>query len=226
MSFFEPPRPRSSKPPEPLQPPWIGPAENVLGAGVGLALVLARTGDVGVGLSGVVAESNGVAFELDFRRRFGAFPGTDWGKPFPPAYPGESRDERDFRFGVQFSDGRKATDLREFPSSEPVDLSDPASHCPRLTPRGGGGGGRYAAGLLALAAATPRASRVRLRVAGRGHPADARRGGRSADHHRRGPGDGSVDAPGSRSGGGCRVERLLRGTEIRVQGGGDCYSST
>jgi hypothetical protein len=145
MSFFEPPRPLSPQPPEPPQPPWIGPAENVLGAGVGLALVLARTDDVGVGLSGIVAEPNGVAFELDFRRRFGAFPDTEWGKPFPPAYPGESRDERDFRFGVQFSDGRKATDLRESPSPDPLDLSDPATRSPRLTPRGGGGGGRHAA---------------------------------------------------------------------------------
>jgi hypothetical protein len=144
MPFFEPLPPLTPQPPEPPQPPWIGPAENVLGVAVDLSLVLARTEDVGVGLSSVVAEPNGVSFVLDFRRRFGAFPGTEWGKPFPPAYPGESRDEEDFRFGVQFSDGRKATSLGEFRSPETVDLSTAASASPRLIPRGGGGGGRHA----------------------------------------------------------------------------------
>ncbi len=133
MPFFEPLPPLAPQPPEPPQPPWIGPAENVLGAAVDLSLVIARTEDVGVGLSSVVAEPNGVSFVLDFRRRFGAFPGTEWGKPFPPAYPGESRDEKDFRFGVQFSDGRKATSLGEPRSPEPADLSTAASASPRLT---------------------------------------------------------------------------------------------
>lgn len=144
MPFFETPPPLPPQPPEPPQPLWIGPAENVLGAGVDLSLVLARTEDVGVGLHSVVAEPNGVSFTLDFRRRFGAFPGTEWGRPFPPAYPGESRDEEDFRFGVQFSDGRKATSLDQAWGLEPVDPSHPASVTPRLVPRGGGGGSRHA----------------------------------------------------------------------------------
>lgn len=144
MSFFEPLPPRSPQPPASPQPSWIGPAENVLGVGVAIALVLARTDDVGVGLSGLVAEPNGVSFLLDFRRRFGAFPGAEWGKPFPPGHPGESRDEQEFRFGVQFSDGRKATGPREVQGTEPEDFGRPGSASPRLIPRGGSGGSQHA----------------------------------------------------------------------------------
>lgn len=144
MSFFEsPPPPRPPDDVQGPQPAWIGPAENVLGASADLELVLARTEDVAVGVNGFVAEPNGVAFLLDFRRRFGAFPGSEWGRPFPPMHPSETRGEADFRFGVQFSDGRKATTLQETLALGRVDLSGP-SPPPRLIPRGGSGGGQHA----------------------------------------------------------------------------------
>lgn len=143
MPFFEPPPP--PPPPHEIeqpQPPWIGPAENVLAAGVGLELVLARTEDVGIGLSGVMAEPNGVSFLIDFRRRFGAFPGTAWGRPWPPSGSMEGvADDDDFRFGVQLPDGRKATTLDGW--RDPGLRGAGSSTRPLLVPRGGGGGGQH-----------------------------------------------------------------------------------
>jgi hypothetical protein len=139
VSFFEPPPP---PPPEPQipQPAWIGPAENVLGAGVGLGFVLARNEDVGIGVTGFIAEPNGVSFLVDFRRRFGAFPGTDWGRPFPPEHPWPGRDETGFRFGVELSDGRRLTTLDAVHDPGPGPRRPMP---PRLIPRGGGGGGQH-----------------------------------------------------------------------------------
>lgn len=137
VSFFDPLLPPPRPMPDPPQPPWIGPAENVLGAGVGLEVVLARTEDVGIGVSGFVAEPNGVSFLLDFRRRFGAFPGTEWGRPWPPEHP-HAIGQDDFRFGVALPDGRKVTTLHLWQDPDPSEAMPP-----RLIPRGGSGGGHY-----------------------------------------------------------------------------------
>jgi len=53
MSFFGPP----PEPPEHAyrQPPWLGPPDNVLGVGVPLDLLLARTDDVAVAITGATA---------------------------------------------------------------------------------------------------------------------------------------------------------------------------
>lgn len=142
MSFFEPPSPQAPRQPDQPQPAWIGPAENVLAASVGIEVVLARTGDVGIGVSGFVAEPNGVSFLLDFRRRFGAFPDIEWWQPWLPDPPTGPRDASEFRFGVQLADGRKVTTLHAFGDPEAADPTC-ASPPPRLVPRGGSGGAQH-----------------------------------------------------------------------------------
>lgn len=134
MSFFEPPPP----PPEPpedayRQPPWAGPPDNVVGAGVPLRLVLARTADLAVAIVGATAFPTGVLFDLAIRLREPR-EHPDFFHPFLLRGRGGSSEEL-FRFGVQFADGTKAIlDNRAFHKEAP-----PA---PVLSARGGGGGGR------------------------------------------------------------------------------------
>jgi hypothetical protein len=120
---------------------WLGPPDNVLGVSVPVEpLLLARTDAVAVSLGGFLAYPTGMEFTLAARRRL-LEEEDDWfgqqlhlrhrrGREVPPAF---------LRFGVEFSDGRKATnvggwhvrfDPREEPPDEPV-----------LIDRGGGGGG-------------------------------------------------------------------------------------
>lgn len=136
MSFFEPPPPA----PEPReekrrQPAWAGPPDNVLGAPVPLRVVLAKTEDAAVAISGARAYPRGAVFELVIRlRRWHDQP--DFFHPFLRPARGGLPDDL-FRFGVQLADGSKATTLQSplpFPDEQP----DP----PVLIPRGGGGGGR------------------------------------------------------------------------------------
>jgi hypothetical protein len=119
MSFFEPPPP----PPEPPVPPriverpWWQAPRNELGVSTALRVTLARTEDVAVALLDAVAYSTGLSFTLvvvqraasepfpgePFEHLFGHFrPGRRYGEELPPEL---------LRFGVQFSDGRKATTL-------------------------------------------------------------------------------------------------------------------
>jgi hypothetical protein len=134
--FFEAPPP-PPEPPEDLyrQPVWAGPPDNVIGAAAPLRVVLARTDEVAVAITGATAYPTGATLALAVRLR------TPREHPdFFHAFLHRARgaDPADlFKFGVQFSDGRKATTLHEhaaFAESEPAQ--------PVLSPRGGGGGGR------------------------------------------------------------------------------------
>jgi hypothetical protein len=137
MSFFELP-----PPPEPeeqqRQPAWLGPPENEAGVVVPLNVSLARADEVAVFLLSATAFSTGIelagtvrtreqlealheAFVLHRRRR-----------------SAELEPEL-FRFGVEFADGRKATNLGH-PFQRAQQDEDPSQ--PVLIPRGGGGGGR------------------------------------------------------------------------------------
>jgi hypothetical protein len=137
MSFFEPPPP----PPEPeqhRQPEWMGPPENVLPSSFPLALTLARTDDIGIAAQGGLAYPNGFAFRVSLLRRTPV--DSHLGDPFHQwhrARRGELADEA-LRFGVQFSDGAKATLFdghRWFGAERP-----PTG--PVLMQRGGSGGTR------------------------------------------------------------------------------------
>ena len=128
--FFEPP-----PPPEPVehrQPEWIGPPENVLPGVFPLSLVLARTDEVALAVSGGLAYPNGFGFTLTILlREQNERAMRHW------HMHGELTDDV-LRFGVRFADGSKATifDMRRNFGSEQ------APSGPVLMPRGGGGGGR------------------------------------------------------------------------------------
>ncbi|HEY6837028.1 MAG TPA: hypothetical protein VI142_11350 [Gaiellaceae bacterium] len=149
MSFFEPPPPPD--PPEfpaiPRPPPWSQAPTNELGAPVPLRLVLARTDRVAVALVGAVAYTSGTAFTLAVRWQQpsgDALIGEPWELPFGHHHLLEQRGGgvplEVLRFGVQFSDGRKATTLSgTFPFTRPGEPEE-EQHGPVLSPGGGGGG--------------------------------------------------------------------------------------
>jgi hypothetical protein len=138
VSFFEPPPP----PPEPLeehrQPAWIGPPENELGVAVPFRRLLFRSDDLVIALLGVVVFSNGIELQVVMRRRELPI------EPDPMLFHMRSRHARGgelapevFRFGVEYADGRKATNL-----GNPFPVGDEEPSGPVLMERGGGGGGR------------------------------------------------------------------------------------
>ena len=117
----------------------MGPPDNVLGVSVPIEpLLLVRTHMVAVCLGGVVAYPAGVELTLAVRRRSGA-DDAEWidrqmflrrrrGGEVPPEF---------LRFGVEFADGRKATNLGWHMRFDPLQPPDR----PILVERGGGGGG-------------------------------------------------------------------------------------
>lgn len=160
MDFFEPPAPRRrARPvPEPAPRPWWGAPSNELGAPVPVRLVLARTDSAAVALIGATAYTTGVELRLAVRRRPRAASAAEEDEdelfaddPFefhPFGHPWQRlRSTREIppqllRFGVQFADGRKATNISDaFEWAGDLDEDDerePAE--PVLMPAGGGGG--------------------------------------------------------------------------------------
>ena len=144
MSFFEAPAPPEAAVAraEVVSPPaWAGPPDNVLPAVVPAELVLARTDQTVVAVSALRAYPTGILFTLSVRLRnisdrerwrfaslFGY--GIPEGEPLP--------DEL-LRFGVQFADGAKATNLdRRHPGGD----GEPEG--PVLLEQGGSGYGTHA----------------------------------------------------------------------------------
>jgi hypothetical protein len=141
VSFFDLPGPEPVR--EQRQPDWMGPPDNMLGAAVPLHLVLARTDQTAVAITGATAFPSGLLLQIAVRIRNQ----TDemqramfHGSPFhPPRHLGDRTEgvpPEVLRLGVQFSDGRKATSLgmpawSEQPPTEPL-----------LWPHGGSGGER------------------------------------------------------------------------------------
>jgi hypothetical protein len=85
-----------------------------------VALLLGRTDDTVVGLTNVLGYPNGFVFVL--RVRWGPvvdpdeearWPFPDWGRPDPLA--GDSFPDEVLRFGVQFADGRRVTNMDRYP---------------------------------------------------------------------------------------------------------------
>jgi hypothetical protein len=113
--------------------------------------VLARTDHIAVALTGATAYTTGVQLRFSLRRRRdpGARPEAFYDPmDFPFGHPAMRHGLQVgdlpadlLRFGVQFSDGGKATTLGSpFPLSGPDDAEQERSG-PVLTERGGGGGG-------------------------------------------------------------------------------------
>jgi hypothetical protein len=138
VSFFEPPPPPPEPPEEHRQPAWIAPPENELGVGVPLRRMLFRNDDLVIALLGLVVFSNGLELQVVIRRR--EIPT----EPDPMQFHMHARRRRGnelapevFRFGIEYPDGRKATNVG-FPY--PFGPDEPAG--PVLMERGGGGGGK------------------------------------------------------------------------------------
>lgn len=140
MSFFELPPPPPKPPEDHVQPVWLGPPDNLLGVPFPLSVSLARTPSVALQLHTGLAYPSGIEFSLQLlqrerpRDRFGGGPIHAWHM---------SRGETELgpdvlRFGIELSDGRKATVFDAHPFSKP----DEAPAGPVLLQRGGGGGDR------------------------------------------------------------------------------------
>jgi hypothetical protein len=142
VSFFEPPRPtaRISRAVAVSPPAWLGPPHNVLPGIAPVELVIARTEETVVAIGGIHAYPEGFGFTLSLRlRNLSARE-----EQFPylidrAVYEGDALPDEFLRFGVQFADGRKATNLNLDPPAH--DPEGPAPDRPVLIQQGGGGGG-------------------------------------------------------------------------------------
>jgi hypothetical protein len=131
MGFFD-----DSPPPGPAPPrrhhPWEPPEAELPGIVPVDTLLLARTGELAVAVTGLSAFSDGIEIFLTARIRPSA------GHP-EEHLPGGPRDlaasRRSFRFGLQYSDGGRAAGS---PGSRPDRDSEPPG--PVLYPFAGGGG--------------------------------------------------------------------------------------
>jgi hypothetical protein len=136
VSFFEPPPPPPEPPEEHRQPAWIGPPENELGVAVPVRRVLFRSDELAIALLGLVAFSNGIELQVVMRRRqLLTEPDLIHVHMHRRHARGGELAPEVFRFGVEYPDGRKATNL-----GFPFGAEEPTG--PVLMERGGGGGGR------------------------------------------------------------------------------------
>jgi hypothetical protein len=146
-SFFEPPPPPPAPAAEHPQPPWAGPGDDEIGRAVALNLMLGRSDKAALWIPAATVNANGFECEFELRYRFDAedFVSEHWHPFHPPLEPTMRRQRRSeeglspslLRWGIQFSDGRKATNVgrRGFPAP------DESPEGPVLWPRGGRGGG-------------------------------------------------------------------------------------
>jgi hypothetical protein len=145
VDFFEPPprRPAPPQPPRYRRPEWSGPPENVAPGVAALDLVLVNTGELAIFVKGARVYPTG--FEMTLTLLFREEPGIEdpiGMRPFRHARrglpEGEIPSER-LRFGLRFSDGRKATNI-DGPAPWSRDDSRPDGAV--LVARGGSGGER------------------------------------------------------------------------------------
>lgn len=111
--------------------------ENEIGSVVPVSVVLARTEDVAVAISNVTAFTNGIVLTLAVRLRVPPAGLDRRGDLYRLVSPYPQLDvplERRLLFGVEYADGRTATNLRD-------DFGSPAPGAdePMLAPTGGGG---------------------------------------------------------------------------------------
>jgi hypothetical protein len=140
MSFFDEPtlQTMGDEEPEPQRVPWHGTSDDTTGVVVPLVRVLARNADVAIIASGFVAYPSGFDLTLITIAR------VAWARRGMSPHPmGFGLPERMFpspeflRFGLQFADGSKATNVGFGQGVHPS-----GSGVRDLRPRGSGGGGR------------------------------------------------------------------------------------
>jgi len=143
VSFFEPPPPPELPEEVHERKPWWGAPTNELGVSTGLRVLLVRTDDVAVSVIDAVAFKSGVQLKLVAARRRPSL-----ADPFELHHQFAHRMQAGgdlppelLRFGVEFSDGRKATSLGSGPAASFSLHSDEGSEPqgPLLLPGGGGG---------------------------------------------------------------------------------------
>jgi hypothetical protein len=140
MSFFEPPPPPPSlslAEAEYQQPVWLGPPANVVPGVVPVELLIARTDQTAVAVIGVRAYPTGFGFTLSLRVRRRSARQQQVFSPLDAPFEGNQIPDDFLRFGVQFADGGKATNLPRYDLHHDDTEPDP----PVLTAHGGGGGG-------------------------------------------------------------------------------------
>jgi hypothetical protein len=144
MSFFEPP----ARPPEGVAramvvspPAWLGPPHNVLPGIAPVQLLIARTDKTVVAVAGIQAYPAGFSFTLHLRlRNLSAREERQLPYLLDRADLDDDPLADDFlRFGVQFADGRKATNL----DRPPYDPEGQEPDRPVLIEHGAGGGGAW-----------------------------------------------------------------------------------
>ena len=142
--FFEPPPPPPrSEPRERRLPPWIGPPIGTVPGVVALELPLVRTDRFAIFITRLDAYPEGFGFDVLAL----AAPGQDEADlpdpmlfgPRPHRHRGGEIPDDVLRIGVQFSDGRKATNTGGFRHTPP-DFENPPE-APVMHSGGGGGGG-------------------------------------------------------------------------------------
>jgi hypothetical protein len=135
MGFFdELPAPEPPAPPR-RHHPWEPPEGEFPGIVPIDTLVLARTDQVAVGVTGLSAFSNGIEIFMTARIR----PSADHPEEHLPGGPRDlAASRRSFRFGLQFSDGGKVAASPDGRHRRPDHDSEPAG--PVLYPVAGGGG--------------------------------------------------------------------------------------
>jgi hypothetical protein len=154
VEFFEPPPrpPRPHKPPR-RTPEWFAPPDNVAPGVAALELMLVNTGEFAMYVSTVLAYPNGFELTLLMRarqefadereefwpmgmsmRRWHAYRGGAATDAIPPEL---------LRFGLQFSDGSKVTNVGSspFPTAFDEEIGDKPPRGPTMMQQGGGGGG-------------------------------------------------------------------------------------
>ena len=116
----------------------MSPPDNEIPVSVPVNTVLGRTPDACIALVGVAAYTTGVTFRLAVRMRTRA-PSVEGISRVMTGYhlPGDDPEAR-LLLGVEFADGRRASNLSGGPL--PADVPDAAA--PVLSPSGGGGGDR------------------------------------------------------------------------------------
>ncbi len=132
MAFFEPPPPPPPPSKQPARPEWDQP-DSYLGREVPIQFLLARSAMAIVAVRHVMAYPNGFAFQISFR----SLPGQVF--DMHGFHGPQSRNDPDeiVRFGIEFADGSKVTNL------DIMGIGGPTDHRPKgpVLEGGGGGGG-------------------------------------------------------------------------------------
>jgi hypothetical protein len=141
MDFFQPSAPPAGRVYRAMAvspPAWFGPPRNVLPGSVPVTLIVGRSDQTVVAVTGIQAYPAGFGLTLSLRLR--NLSGREE-RLFPyllddAAFETDPLPDEFLRFGVQFADGRKVTNLDQPPYDPEHEPDRPVLH-----QHGGGGGG-------------------------------------------------------------------------------------